>query len=235
MQQQQKVDVSPGHSCQSNFLDVQLQQQYMYQGQDFQQQQQQQQAYMQPAQQQQDPAAAGSWLQVAQNPALQQAALRVCDDQLSYDLSQPQQQQQQLDSSMLLGITGSEDFLQANQAGAAAAGYSPDVSGGMHSGSGCPTSPSAAAAGCDELSGGAAECGDVADCSGSKAVLPKAALKVACGDMIGTLLVHRARIVINEGTGNEKEVSPTEFERLGGRSATKKWKQSIRLVNEDGE
>ncbi|WIA31738.1 hypothetical protein OEZ86_002614 [Tetradesmus obliquus] len=53
--------------------------------------------------------------------------------------------------------------------------------------------------------------------------------------MIGTLLVHRARIVINEGSANPKEVSPTEFERLGGRSATKKWKQSIRLVNEDGE
>jgi hypothetical protein len=53
--------------------------------------------------------------------------------------------------------------------------------------------------------------------------------------MVGTLLVHKARIRINEGTDKEKEVSPTEFERLGGRSATKKWKQSIRLIGEDGE
>jgi hypothetical protein len=53
--------------------------------------------------------------------------------------------------------------------------------------------------------------------------------------MVGTLLVHKARIRIYEGTDKEKEVSPTEFERLGGRSATKKWKQSIRLIGEDGE
>jgi hypothetical protein len=53
--------------------------------------------------------------------------------------------------------------------------------------------------------------------------------------MVGTLMVHKARIRIYEGTEREKEVSPTEFERLGGRSATKKWKQSIRLIGEDGE
>jgi hypothetical protein len=37
------------------------------------------------------------------------------------------------------------------------------------------------------------------------------------------------------GTPHEREVSATEFERLGGRGATKKWRQSIRLVNPDGE
>jgi hypothetical protein len=227
-QQAQRLDISPGHSCQSNYLDVQLQQ--MFQGQDSQQQQHMQFAHQQ---QQQDPAEPGSWHEVMQDPALKQAASRICNDQLGFDLDQ-QQQQQQLDSSMLLGVTGSGDLLRPNAAAAAAAGYSPDASG-MHSGSGCHTSPSLQAAG-EEASGSAAADGaDGAECSGSKPVLPKASLKVACGDMIGTLLVHRARIVINEGTGNEKEVSPTEFERLGGRSATKKWKQSIRLVNEDGE
>jgi hypothetical protein len=68
-----------------------------------------------------------------------------------------------------------------------------------------------------------------------KYALPVAHLKVSCGDMVGVLLVHKARIRIYEGTEREKEVSPTEFERLGGRSATKKWKQSIRLIGEDGE
>jgi hypothetical protein len=234
MQQQQQVDLSPGHSCQSNTLDVQLQ--HMFSNQDYQQQQQQ----MQPGQQQeQDPAAGAgagcSWHQVVQNPALKQAASRICEEQLSFDLDQQQQQQQQLDSTMLLGVSGSGDFLQANAAAVAAAGYSPDISG-MHSGSGCLTSPSHGAPGEEASADGAADgAGDAADCSGSKPVLPKVSLRVACGDMIGTLLVHRARIVINEGTGDEKEVSPTEFERLGGRSATKKWKQSIRLVNDDGE
>ncbi|KAF6257559.1 hypothetical protein COO60DRAFT_1695650 [Scenedesmus sp. NREL 46B-D3] len=120
---------------------------------------------------------------------------------------------------MLLGAAASgELFQQANTAAAAAAaaGHSPDMSG-MRSGSGCQTSPSSLLGAGEEASGGCV------------------ALKVACGDMVGTLLVHRARIVINEGTEDEKEVSPTEFERLGGRSATKKWKQSIRLVAEDGE
>lgn len=65
--------------------------------------------------------------------------------------------------------------------------------------------------------------------------LPEAYLKVACGDVVGTLLVHKAKIVMYEGTDREKEVSPTEFERLGGRSATKKWKQSIRLIADDGK
>ena len=31
------------------------------------------------------------------------------------------------------------------------------------------------------------------------------------------------------------EVSPTEFERIGGRATTKKWKTSVRLLEEDGQ
>lgn len=76
---------------------------------------------------------------------------------------------------------------------------------------------------------------DGGDPSSIKPNLPVVQLKVACGDQVGTLLVHKAKIIMFEGTPNEKEVSPTEFERLGGRSATKKWKQSIRLIDDDGE
>lgn len=60
-------------------------------------------------------------------------------------------------------------------------------------------------------------------------------LQVCCGDMVGVLLVAKGKIALNFGQHNEKEVSPTEFERLGGRSATKKWKQSIRLIDDNGE
>ena len=31
------------------------------------------------------------------------------------------------------------------------------------------------------------------------------------------------------------EVSPTEFERIGGRATTKKWKTSVRLLEADGQ
>jgi SAND domain len=48
------------------------------------------------------------------------------------------------------------------------------------------------------------------------------------------LVVAKAKIVLDAGTVEEREVSPTEFERLGGRAATKKWKQSIRILNSDG-
>lgn len=59
-------------------------------------------------------------------------------------------------------------------------------------------------------------------------------VEVICGDLKGILVLSKGKIFINSGTSKEKEVSPTEFERLGGRAATKKWKQSIRLVAPDG-
>jgi hypothetical protein len=70
--------------------------------------------------------------------------------------------------------------------------------------------------------------------SGMLRMLP-ICLQVCCGDMVGVLLVAKGKIALNFGQINEKEVSPTEFERLGGRSATKKWKQSIRLIDDNGE
>lgn len=51
-------------------------------------------------------------------------------------------------------------------------------------------------------------------------------LPVVCGDQLGTFDVHRMCIRLKEGG---REVSPTEFERLAGKAASKKWKASIRI------
>ena len=40
------------------------------------------------------------------------------------------------------------------------------------------------------------------------------------------------RVYVN---GAGEDVSPTEFERLGGRATTKKWKTSVRLLEENGQ
>jgi SAND domain len=69
--------------------------------------------------------------------------------------------------------------------------------------------------------------------AGGRIVLPDVQLQVVCGDVTGVLHVARAKIVMHTGTPDQREVSPTEFERLGGKSSTKKWKQSI-LIVEDG-
>jgi hypothetical protein len=152
--------------------------------------------------------------------------------QLSGDLPLDAQQQQ-----LLRQLSNSSQHSQhsqpGGQGGASTSGHtgSPEGNEARHAGTGAgvggfTTSPaySSQTPAADEEHG--AESG--------KYSLPVANLKVACGDMVGTLMVHKARIRIYEGTEREKEVSPTEFERLGGRSATKKWKQSIRLIGEDG-
>lgn len=140
----------------------------------------------------------------------------------------PQDAQQQ---QLLRQLSDSTQHSQPEgQAGASTSSRtaSPADAGGLAgAAAGCSTSPAHS---------GQTPAGDEDHGADSgKYSLPVAHLKVACGDMVGTLLVHKARIRINEGTDKEKEVSPTEFERLGGRSATKKWKQSIRLIGEDGE
>jgi hypothetical protein len=87
------------------------------------------------------------------------------------------------------------------------------------------------------------DCGDDTEGTGGgseggggahKVVLPAVNLRVMCGDLVGVLMVDKAKVVMHRGTPQQKEVSPTEFERLGGRSATKKWKQSIRLIADNG-
>lgn len=52
---------------------------------------------------------------------------------------------------------------------------------------------------------------------------------VVCGDCKGVLLVKQGR-VLYEG----QEMSPTEFERLGGKASAKKWKNSVRVMLPDG-
>lgn len=218
------TSLSRGHSAQSNQLprmDSPLQQE------------------VQPSAQ---PLAAdsGSWDAVVLNPALNSAASQPPEQDPKQMLPAHQQDQPALPSA---GGT-----LQDTTRAASAAAASPQLSGsGMCAAA--PASPStsrAASAAADDASGQppegtelaapeGIEAAAAAGAGGGRPLLPEVSLKVACGEMIGTLLVHRAKIVIHEGSPDEKEVSPTEFERLGGRSATKKWKQSIRLVNEDGE
>jgi hypothetical protein len=50
-------------------------------------------------------------------------------------------------------------------------------------------------------------------------------VRVVCGDQLGNFDVKRMCIIMD---GN-KDVSPTEFERLAGKAASKKWKASIRV------
>lgn len=54
-------------------------------------------------------------------------------------------------------------------------------------------------------------------------------VSVVCGAIKGVLLLPKRRIIINAGTKGAREVSPTEFERLGGKGSAKKWRLSIRL------
>jgi hypothetical protein len=56
---------------------------------------------------------------------------------------------------------------------------------------------------------------------------------VECGGMAGLLAVSRLRIIMNPGTASEREVSPTQFERLGGKGASKKWRLSIHVANSE--
>ena len=50
-------------------------------------------------------------------------------------------------------------------------------------------------------------------------------LRVCCGAMRGSFDVQRALVVRDGG----REISPTEFERMAGKAASKKWKASVRI------
>ena len=56
-------------------------------------------------------------------------------------------------------------------------------------------------------------------------------LPVACGPIQGLMLLRSQRILINAGTPAAALVSPTEFERLGGKGSCKQWRSSIRVVD----
>lgn len=52
-----------------------------------------------------------------------------------------------------------------------------------------------------------------------------ATVEVVCGTLRGTYDVAKTKILYLSHMGGIREATPTEFERLGGRQATKKWKQ----------
>ncbi len=53
-----------------------------------------------------------------------------------------------------------------------------------------------------------------------------ATVEVVCGNLRGTYDVAKAKVLYLSHLGGIREATPTEFERLGGRQATKKWKQA---------
>ena len=50
-------------------------------------------------------------------------------------------------------------------------------------------------------------------------------LRVCCGGLRGNFDVQRALVTLDGG----REISPTEFERMAGKAASKKWKASVRI------
>ena len=51
---------------------------------------------------------------------------------------------------------------------------------------------------------------------------------VVCGDLQGVLLLPKRRVLLNAGSPSAFEISPTEFERLGGKGRVKKWRMSVK-------
>ncbi|GBF96744.1 hypothetical protein Rsub_09486 [Raphidocelis subcapitata] len=62
-----------------------------------------------------------------------------------------------------------------------------------------------------------------------------ARIGVTCGGVAGVLLLPRKRVLLHPGTPAAVEVSPTEFERLGGKATYKRWRSSIRVADASAE
>lgn len=54
---------------------------------------------------------------------------------------------------------------------------------------------------------------------------------VVCGSLEGLMLLPSLRIILDAGTPAAREVSPTEFERLGGRGSSKKWRRTVFVLD----
>ena len=73
-----------------------------------------------------------------------------------------------------------------------------------------------------------------------RGILPAATVRVQCGEVVGRLTPGGKRgeesvaYAPSEGAP-EKVIPATEFERLGGRGSTRKWRQSLRHLDERGE
>ena len=90
----------------------------------------------------------------------------------------------------------------------------------------------------DSGEGDAAEKSDVD--APERGVLPAATVRVQCGEMVGRLTPGGKRgeesVAYTPDEGAPEKVIPaTEFERLGGRGSTRKWRQSLRHLDERGE
>jgi hypothetical protein len=59
-------------------------------------------------------------------------------------------------------------------------------------------------------------------------------VSIVCGGLPGVLLLPQMRVLVSVGARGLREVSPTEFERLGGKGAAKKWRQTIQLQSGRG-
>jgi hypothetical protein len=56
-------------------------------------------------------------------------------------------------------------------------------------------------------------------------------VEVVCGALRGVLLLPARRVVVGAGTPREQQVSPTEFESLAGKGASKRWRSTIHLAD----
>ena len=67
--------------------------------------------------------------------------------------------------------------------------------------------------------------------------MPAHDVKVQCGELVGSLVPGGKRgdeqVKYTKDDGSSSTVPATEFERLGGRGSTRKWRQSLRYVGDD--
>jgi hypothetical protein len=59
-------------------------------------------------------------------------------------------------------------------------------------------------------------------------------MRVTCSGITGWLQLDSGRIVVSDGPSRGQLVSPSQFERMAGRSAARKWRYTIRIVDEHG-
>jgi hypothetical protein len=71
----------------------------------------------------------------------------------------------------------------------------------------------------------------------TEGVMPAHDVKVQCGELVGSLVPGGKRgdeqVKYTKDDGSSSTVPATEFERLGGRGSTRKWRQSLRYVGDD--
>jgi hypothetical protein len=76
-------------------------------------------------------------------------------------------------------------------------------------------------------------CKDTISSCGNVRCVQEESLDVEVGDLRGTFNVSTFK-VLTTVNGEVESVTPNEFERLGGKASSKKWKNSIKLLNPDG-